>query len=471
MLALCPHSGFTGNPVQLLVKLTNLCPGWDDEVHDFIDRGNAQANGSGPVFIQHSLSSPQPTSGTWRTSNGRITKDPRKVYEEEGRAWRILSPCSIRYEHDEPYTTMQWHAPNGYEKYLVLMGGNSDRFDVGSILVDPYYRYGGSRGRFYGRILSVMWDESTHTYLGKDRDYNSFDYFPANAIIDEQVFDTWWDHRSDYIDDPVSKLTSFLIFDGGKEEMIISPNRNEYNYWCSRVYDFPWFNGASGIQPSQFSKAFYATLEDLPRVTGNTFSNLVEAVKLVLDLKEGWNGKFMEHPEQFFQDLWLQYRYVYNTSKSDCEEIISTLDRALSLADAGAIPSYGKAYRDRIQYNCKILIDPSYLFGKDLRTKLRNAGVKLNLANLWDVIPFSFMVDWFTDMASLVSALDGWLETEQIPITECWYSFLSHYDDPRVSAYGRWAGNVPSLPYVEMDTGAGGRTILMRITDVFAIFC
>jgi hypothetical protein len=113
------------------------------------------------------------------------------------------------------------------------------------------------------------------------------------------------------------------------------------------------------------------------------------------------------------EDLWLAYRYTYNTGKSDVEDAITFMKRYVDLGGLErSIKCYGKASTAvlgaEVTCRCTLDITPADLgfVGKVWRA-LENYGLTPDFYVIWDMIPYSFIVDWFIPVGDLLSVVDA----------------------------------------------------------------
>jgi hypothetical protein len=155
--------------------------------------------------------------------------------------------------------------------------------------------------------------------------------------------------------------------------------------------------------------AFYDAATSLPSLNDNSISNIMEVgsfiKSLVVDHK-------IEIPKRL-SDLWLAYRYQYNTTKLDVEEAIKFMNRHIpeSMWKSG-LTSYGEhifEYKDvTVTARCTLK-----LRSKELDTvsqiwqKLSTYGLAPDFYTIWDMIPYSFIVDWFLPVGNILSVLDA----------------------------------------------------------------
>jgi hypothetical protein len=182
---------------------------------------------------------------------------------------------------------------------------------------------------------------------------------------------------------------------------------------------------------------------------------------LLLDFRKG--GKVAA-------DAWLKYRYVYSTTRADLEELVRyktngepTVCRAGEQTAAGLM-------------HVKIKLAPkSNQLGK-IVDRLTGVGLAPNAYNMWDLVPFSFVVDWFVGIGDFlegitqygrVAAYDimsvttswNWEDVISKSKTRAKFTFYERTVSPSAPAY---------VPYVE-GRSASGETILKRCADTVAL--
>jgi hypothetical protein len=220
--------------------------------------------------------------------------------------------------------------------------------------------------------------------------------------------------------------------------------------------------------------------ESLPRLNDNSLSNLFELVgfikALVVDHK-------IEMPKSL-ADAWLSYRYVYSTTKMDVQDAIKfvkrhldlgTLDRTLVGRGVESID-----YLDTtIVCRCSVEITPKQVDTvKRIWRALDQYGLTPDFYVIWDMIPYSFMVDWFlpiSDIAGVWDANSMYFSGKFYKIENICYSlsYTREVGDYVVGFYTRWKGSVPSSlnEFYWLDApSASNKTVGYRILDAASIF-
>jgi hypothetical protein len=226
--------------------------------------------------------------------------------------------------------------------------------------------------------------------------------------------------------------------------------------------------------------ALLAACESLPRLSENSISNIIELVgfikALVVDHK-------IEMPDSL-QSAWLSYRYAYSTTKLDAEEAIEFVHRHMDLGGLDrAISCYGVSsceYGDTT-ITCRCCIDTvprnlDYL-GRVWRG-LYTYGLTPSFYTIWDMIPYSFIVDWFIPIGDITSVLDAdrmYLSGEYYDIKNVCFSlsYVRELDNYNVKCYTRWKGSIPPCfnSFYWFDRPAPSRrTVGYRVLDAISLF-
>jgi len=235
-----------------------------------------------------------------------------------------------------------------------------------------------------------------------------------------------------------------------------------------------WFNSLT-------QHALLAACESLPRLSDNSIQNLIELVTftkaLVVDHK-------VEIPESL-SEAWLAYRYTYGTGKVDVSDAIKFVTRRRDLGSLDRmIAAHGtseKVFKDgtRVLCRCNVEVTPKNVnVFKRIWRALDTYGLSPDFYVIWDMIPYSFMVDWFIpigDMLSVTDANRSYFSGEFYTFSKLCYSlaYTRELDGKLVKCYTRWAGSVPDSlnSFYWLDPAkTSNKTIAKRILDAGSIF-
>lgn len=222
--------------------------------------------------------------------------------------------------------------------------------------------------------------------------------------------------------------------------------------------------------------AYYQCLQSVPRANENNVSNIIDAVKFLKSLIVDKRIEFPKHLE----DGWLAYRYSYSTTKSDIEAAISYAERHLRVASK-PFSCYGEAsttFEDvRLICRCRVDVRNKELSQLDeLWKNLDLWGLSPRFYVFWDMLPYSFIVDWFLPIGDVLSVVDARsiYSEERYDFSRIVYS-LSYrrlIDGVPWKFYSRWVGKNPpqldGLYWLESDP-VSDKTVGYRTADAASL--
>jgi hypothetical protein len=223
--------------------------------------------------------------------------------------------------------------------------------------------------------------------------------------------------------------------------------------------------------------AYLDALESVPKLNDNSISNVLEIVgtikSLVLEHK-------IEVPDNLME-AWLSYRYQYTTTKLDVHEAMSYLRRAQHDLRKG-FSCYGRASGKITSdvtavVKCKMSMksrELSYL--DNLISGLFRYGLSPSSYVIWDMVPYSFIVDWFIPVGDILHGHDMDVMYNRIyDISDIWYS-LSYdnvVDGNVMSQYTRWSEqSTPELSgfyTIETESYASKKVCGFRVLDSLSL--
>jgi hypothetical protein len=223
-------------------------------------------------------------------------------------------------------------------------------------------------------------------------------------------------------------------------------------------------------------QAAYANLVDnVPKLNDNSISNLLDITGFITNLVV---HKKVELPKSL-SDAWLSYRYQYSTTKMDAQEAIHFLNRRVNLDNIKEMTCYGDSSLDvkGTHVHCKCSAHVSERAVAEVKRVWR-ALVKYGLTPdfyvIWDMIPYSFVVDWFLPIGDMLARWDADRQFRQhynikdINFSLSYYREKDIYD---VKCYSRWYSDVP--PALQgrytFERDASSKTLVKRIIDGAAL--
>jgi hypothetical protein len=236
---------------------------------------------------------------------------------------------------------------------------------------------------------------------------------------------------------------------------------NEFGLWTQR-----WRTLAGN--------AYINAAQNLPSTANNSIQNVVQIIDLIKDIKEGNLGRsardfVKSNAFSKAKQAWLTYRYSYETTKLDLQEYRELTERIQSLRSMKKIETFGQFATEAAFCRCCFKVNVSDMIPHNFSEWLHSYGFYLKAADVWDDIPFSFMVDWFWHLGDLLEFFDASGEAAEVRPADIWYSFLTKYDNQ--TCYFRIPGEaITNVPFLDFNTGSSTKVKAMRIADTVSIF-
>jgi hypothetical protein len=142
--------------------------------------------------------------------------------------------------------------------------------------------------------------------------------------------------------------------------------------------------------------------------------------------------------------LWLSLKYGLRLTVIDTKEIIKATQRemnkwdkpynyvrAMSLSTVNQDSGVCKGLVCTCEYHYKIYYDPVDPEFKSLIQKLIDWDLFPTFQNIWDLIPFSFVIDWFVDFESYFNQVDNaWYATKLDVLETIWSTKYTYKQVP-----------------------------------------
>jgi hypothetical protein len=170
-------------------------------------------------------------------------------------------------------------------------------------------------------------------------------------------------------------------------------------------------------------------------------------------------------------DAWMGYRYAYSTTKADLEEAASYLNRVLDLERSSHVRSNGTVHKDDFTIRCSLELTTNAFTG--LRSRLEKYGLQLSGYNAWDMVPYSFVVDWFLDVGGCLEEYESRNVAYRVAKGGAWFSierrWVNEYGFDEVYYYRFFS--VPNLAWLGRTSKSTSTvTWLKRSLDALFMF-
>lgn len=226
-------------------------------------------------------------------------------------------------------------------------------------------------------------------------------------------------------------------------------------------------------------ESFYKATESIKSVNQNLIASVVEVINMLLDIR---SGKF--HLGEMMPDslasAWLQYRYVYNTTKMDFEEALEFVRWSKIMDFSDEVTLHGVSHQGNITCHCKVKCHYAELGAlKHAWNTLYTYGLQPNFYVVWDMTPYSFILDWFLPVGENLQIIDRQNYLSENFVFDCIVYSLSYAEEMvfnnggfNLHYYARWIATRPpflEFAYLHDESGPSTKTKLFRAMDSVAL--
>jgi hypothetical protein len=230
------------------------------------------------------------------------------------------------------------------------------------------------------------------------------------------------------------------------------------------------------------NEVYCRAYQSMPAITTNNIQNIqgiLHVLRTVLSGIGGGQGLVFTGVGSL-RDAWLGYRYSYSTTKADIEELSQYIERMHDLSDADSIIGHG-LYRVESGeaswvFRCALKVSLTDMTG--ILSEIERLGLALDGYNAWDLIPYSFVLDWFLHIGDMLEKARSRSYAMRLSPSAVWYSVTHDYDDSegaQICEFYRFEGwnhmVDATLPASILDhRTAAGQTWVKRAADAFCLF-
>lgn len=140
-----------------------------------------------------------------------------------------------------------------------------------------------------------------------------------------------------------------------------------------------------------------------------------------------------------YANAYLTTHYGLMPTISDLKEIVEALDRRVPYLDRNGFSTYSAGHSDTrvvgdagnyvtwtLCKRLKLAVGVEDNAFEDLVGRFEDWGMWPTFENIWDLVPYSFMIDWFADVGEFLERVDSRLRLIRLNIK---YATLSQLDD------------------------------------------
>lgn len=235
---------------------------------------------------------------------------------------------------------------------------------------------------------------------------------------------------------------------------------------------------------SFLNSAYVDAYTHLPQITTNNIQNLLAVFGILKRIVTAYGtGNLARGVTEVgsLSDAWLGYRYAYSTTQMDIEELASYVDRARNIARASSLFARGShTYSDgHGDYLIRCAMEVPTEENSEVLSILERMGLALDGYNAWDLIPYSFVVDWFLHIGDFLEVARSRRYAERVRPSSIWFSITHDYtnahgqhqcDYYRWQADGSWYYRLATMPSSMLShTAARGSTWVKRGLDAVCL--
>lgn len=326
-----------------------------------------------------------------------------------------------------------------YKSYITVYGNKSDRYNTGFgamvrcegnvaiaiHMANPSWypdqgqvRVWDARLRGYARPHKV--DGGSYVMLVE----NVQSYWYSRSRIPDTVADMSIDEIIDYMDQSGAKWHNNDQPEGYGDYVTVDGKSYSASYaiWAKNLVREPKLNAPTlarygehitlnglSFQRAKLEAGIYEAymhaVEALPKDEMNWFATILDLVQLIIACVTGNIKVVAKTLPQLAADAWLSYRYVYNTTRMDVEDMgelrsrTQKLDSMCKIMRNPEISTFGVANADGAIIRVSLTYSASEVL--QVNNFLDNTW-RLLAYDAWDLIPFSFIVDWFYSVGDLL---------------------------------------------------------------------
>ncbi|AMQ23534.1 maturation, partial [Leviviridae sp.] len=224
-----------------------------------------------------------------------------------------------------------------------------------------------------------------------------------------------------------------------------------------------------------WSSAYVDAVDQIPKISVNAVEGILDAIDTLRGIYYVLTDPIHAlrdfiHGVKDWGNDWLSYRYVYTTTKLDINSVKEGM-RAISKVKSLMKEEYsvtGRAKDGLISVGVKVTFKMCDIIPDSYEELFRQYGLVPSAYDMWDIIPFSFMVDWFAQLGDILELFGKFSNTLRYRPTQTWFTAVTVYQNQ--TTFFRVPGTRLSIPPKYEFREVSDKTLAMRITDFVAIF-
>ena len=213
-------------------------------------------------------------------------------------------------------------------------------------------------------------------------------------------------------------------------------------------------------------------MENLPQITMGLIANIRDLASEIAMLASNIRSGSLLHEAAKLgkaSNAWLTYRYAVTTTRLDLDEYKLLYQRLTNLSTLVKedITLHGVTVVGGVKYRLAFDVGLDQLIPDDIYDVWSQFGGDLSLEAIWDLVPYSFVVDWFLGIGDFLEKCTLWSESITLHPHNLWLSLQSQAS---VTEYARIPiGSSLLVPPLYGSKTTSQRTLLFRLFDSIAL--
>jgi hypothetical protein len=155
-----------------------------------------------------------------------------------------------------------------------------------------------------------------------------------------------------------------------------------------------------------FGENHYAALCKIDTITNNGIAYLKDAKEFINSVKSILLLLHGSVSAKNLADLFLSVKYGFLATYSDTKDYMEFVSSAPKIRSGVSATQLDFLPKDCVKAVTTIRYHNDTGLEEDIYNFFRSFDLLVNPANLWELIPFSFVVDWFTPIGNILNRLD-----------------------------------------------------------------
>lgn len=180
--------------------------------------------------------------------------------------------------------------------------------------------------------------------------------------------------------------------------------------------------------------------------------NMIAYVKEAVAIKESISGilKLLKGKpnKKTLASIWLSSRYGITLTIRDTNDLISSVKQEIGELGKVYYTCRGGSLSDDVVAHAKLYYSPSQQ--NDMFSwieKLYSWDLLPTLDNLWDLVPYSFVVDWFLNVSDILDGIDSWGYSSVMHVFSTCYSLKHTWQPELLWSTAKVVGNITATHY------------------------